>query len=48
MPLLLIGLVVGGAGGFFLSKGAEEIGNLGKVVVIGGAVFVAGKALKVF
>jgi len=48
MPFFLAGLVVGVVGGLFAVKGTEAAGNLVKWTVIGGALYVAGKAAKVF
>lgn len=45
MPGIAIGvsLLLGAAGGFVLAKGTDELGSAVKWVVIGGAVYVAGK-----
>ena len=47
MPLFLIGAGLGGLAGFFLGNGATAATNIIKWGVIGGGVFVAGRALKV-
>lgn len=47
MPFFLAGLVVGAVGGFFVVKGTEAAGNLVMWAVVGGALYLVGKAAKV-
>lgn len=47
MPLAAIALLGGGAGGFFLGRGTEGIGNIIKWGVIGGGLYLGAKAFKV-
>lgn len=51
MPFLLpfiAGVVIGGGTGFVAGDGVEGVSRLGRMAVLGGVVYLGGKALKVW